>query len=69
MDVVGRSADDDGGAFPVFQNAGLVGIKPFANFGAEARIPVFGAVDQVNQILGKRLRLDLFIVSPLQGMG
>jgi hypothetical protein len=56
MYVVFHAADDQGGTFPVFENARLVGPKAFADVFGNPCLPVFRAADKVDQVLDQRLR-------------
>ena len=54
--MVFHAADDQGGAFPFFEDAGLVGPEAFADRFGNPGLPVFGAVDEMDQVFDQGLR-------------
>src|SRR5437867_2600120 len=56
MHMIVDAADDDGGAIPFLEDAGLVCEESITDLQRNPRHPILGAVDQMQQVLDQRLR-------------
>ena len=61
MYVVSHAADHKGGAFPMFEDSGLVREQSVAMFLWDQRLTTFRAIDEMHQIFDERLRHDVRI--------
>ena len=55
VDVIFHAADDQRGTFPLFEDARLIGPKVLANVSGNPCLPVFRAVDEMDQVLDQGL--------------